>query len=441
MNKKICKIIFNCLNKDNEEIFDYNSNEVSKVTYNINNEGGYFIKDAHNKISITKNHGEIRKDDKVLFRVRYSKKNKSYEIINPIRKMEYNFKNVEELNNKIWLLMKSTKNCLYEINNNEYYLNENDIIKFGRKKYLIIKKKILINDRHKEKKNNINIKNKEFGSVLNIITLNQKIYQIYQPILSTYKKEYSKYSNGDISEDTEFLSSISMENKDENNINVFQNNNLENDEITNINNFCIKCENCCLTEDDLKLKLCKCPYYVHYNCFKKFLEEKLIKIKNNESTVISYILEKFNCGECGKPYPLRFQIKYDDDKNASIKYSFYDDIKLPDDTNYMILESLSCTDEKYNNKKYIYVLKLTDDDLTIGSNDKNDIIDADKSISEFHTVIKFNKETGNITLVNESNFGTSVLVKNNIKLIDDKKIYFQVENAFIIAEQKNSSDN
>ena len=48
--------------------------------------------------------------------------------------------------------MKSTKNCLYEINNNEYYLNENDIIKFGRKKYLIIKKKILINDRHKKKK-------------------------------------------------------------------------------------------------------------------------------------------------------------------------------------------------------------------------------------------------------------------------------------------------
>ena len=152
MNKKICKIIFNCLNKDNEEIFDYNSNEVSKVTYNINNEGGYFIKDAHNKISIRKNHCEIRKDDKVLFRVRYSKKNKSYEIINPIRKMEYNLNNVEELNNKIWLLMKSTKNCLYEINNNEYYLNENDIIKFGRKKYLIIKKKILINDRHKEKK-------------------------------------------------------------------------------------------------------------------------------------------------------------------------------------------------------------------------------------------------------------------------------------------------
>ena len=105
----------------------------------------------------------------------------------------------------------------------------------------------------------------------------------------------------------------------------------------------------------------------------------------------------------------------------------------------MILESLSCTDEKYNNKKYIYVLKLTDDDLTIGSNDKNDIIDTDKSISEFHTVIKFNKETGNITLVNESNFGTSVLVKN-IKLIDDKKIYFQVGNVFTIAEQKNSND-
>ena len=71
---------------------------------------------------------------------------------------------------------------------------------------------------------------------------------------------------------------------------------------------------------------------------------------------------------------------------------------------------------------------------------KNDIIDTDISISRFHSVLKFNKDTGNITLENESKFGTLVLVKNNIKLTDNKKIYFQVGRTFITAEQKNDND-
>ena len=105
----------------------------------------------------------------------------------------------------------------------------------------------------------------------------------------------------------------------------------------------------------------------------------------------------------------------------------------------MILESLTYVKNKKNYKN-IYVIKLTGDDITIGRNNKNDIIDTDISMSRFHAVLKFNKETGNITLENKSKYGTLVLVKNNIKLSDNKKIYLQIGRTFITAEQKDEND-
>ncbi len=98
--------------------------------------------------------------------------------------------------------------------------------------------------------------------------------------------------------------------------------------------------------------------------------------------------------------------------------------------------------ERNRNQKNIYVVKLTGDDITIGRNNLNDIIDDDLSISRFHAVLKFNKETGNITLLNKGKFGSLVLIKNNIKLTNNEKIYLQVGNIFIIVEQKeNNEDN
>ena len=101
----------------------------------------------------------------------------------------------------------------------------------------------------------------------------------------------------------------------------------------------------------------------------------------------------------------------------------------------MILESLTYIKDKKNYKN-IYVIKLTGDEISIGRNNKNDIIDIDISVSRFHASLKFNKEKGNITLENKSKFGTSILVKNNIKLTDNKKIYLQVGRSFITAVQK-----
>ena len=180
------------------------------------------------------------------------------------------------------------------------------------------------------------------------------------------------------------------------------------------------------TKENPKLKLCNCHSYIHYNCLKYFLKQNITINENDKSTVISYTCERFNCEVCEKPYPLRFQIQFDKNKEP-ITYYLIDGLELPEDTDYMILESLTYVKNKKNYKN-IYVIKLTGDDITIGGNDKNDIIDTD--ISEYHSVLKFNKETGNITLENKSKYGTLVLVKNNIKLIDGKKIYFQVGNKF-----------
>ena len=105
----------------------------------------------------------------------------------------------------------------------------------------------------------------------------------------------------------------------------------------------------------------------------------------------------------------------------------------------MILESLTYIKDKKNYKN-IYAIKLTEDEISIGRNSKNDIIDKDISVSKFHAVLKFNIETGNITLKNKSKFGTLVLVKNNIKLKDNKKIYLQVGRIFITARQKNCKE-
>ena len=167
MNKKAFDISFLIWYSDNSEIIDFTNKDALKIIHSTKHHNIYYIKDIHNIIYAKKKHYLIDKDNSILFRVRYSMKNKTYEIINPIRKMEYNFKNVEELKNKIWLVMKSTKNCLYEINNDEYYLMENDIIKLGRKKYEVIKINLVLNSIDNYSKDNIYYNNYIFGSIFN----------------------------------------------------------------------------------------------------------------------------------------------------------------------------------------------------------------------------------------------------------------------------------
>ena len=106
------------------------------------------------------------------------------------------------------------------------------------------------------------------------------------------------------------------------------------------------------------------------------------------------------------------------------------------------MESLNFPED--DDIKNIYVINLNDNNVKIGRDEKNnDIIIREKSISKFHAEIKFNKNNGDVTIINKGKYGTFVLIKDNITLYENDKIYFQVGKVFIKAENtfNNSKEN
>ena len=101
----------------------------------------------------------------------------------------------------------------------------------------------------------------------------------------------------------------------------------------------------------------------------------------------------------------------------------------------MVLESLDYyIDEKIC--KTIHIIKLTNENISIGRDPENDLIEKDISISRFHAVLKYNKMTSKICIVNKSKkFGTLVLIKKPLKILDEK-IHLQVGRSYIIANLK-----
>ena len=160
--------------------------------------------------------------------------------------------------------------------------------------------------------------------------------------------------------------------------------------------------------------------------------------ENLNDMVTSYNCHKFNCEVCGEPYPLKFTIKFNKESQPR-NYCLIDGLELPENTNYLIMESLTYLKEKKNIKN-IFVVKLSDRELTLGRSDKNDIIDGDISISRYHAIMKFNPDNGELTLTNRSKYGALVLIKDNLKLNTDEKIYIQVGKSFINVIQKEKQE-
>jgi hypothetical protein len=191
------------------------------------------------------------------------------------------------------------------------------------------------------------------------------------------------------------------------------------------------------TKENPKLKICNCHTYIHYNCLKLFLKSRMNISENPNGTVTSYISDKFNCEVCEEPYPLKFTIKFKD--NEIKEYCLVDGLDLPDDTNYLILESLTYIKEK-KNLKNIFVIKLTNNEVTFGRHEKNDMVDSDITISRYHAKIIFNPESGEVNIISTGKYGVLVLVKDNLKMEDDEKIYLQVGKTFARIEQKEIND-
>ena len=156
--------------------------------------------------------------------------------------------------------------------------------------------------------------------------------------------------------------------------------------------------------------------------------------ENGKLTVKTYICNKFNCDVCCKPYPLRFRVPEFDRAYELI------DLTVPSEFDYIILESLDYIKD-HNNLKTVHIVNLNEDEIMIGRNDENDIIDTDISVSRRHAILKFHKDTGKLNLINISEkFGTLILIKGNIKM-KENDIHFQVGKSYIKAQLKDEDDS
>ena len=325
--------------------------------------------------------------------------------MNPIPKnLKLKEINLEYLNNKIWYVLKTinpdnpdnnNKDC-----NEEYYLNENDIIKIGRMKYNV-------NKIHFELKDNNNLNGAE--PPMPAMDINYNMYELNKknniPVFEFdyLVKNYSGYIN--INEKSSSDQQITDEE-----CRYCRKGNINNE-----------------TDDgeNFLISLCKCKELVHYKCLKNYIKEKQVR-REIESEIYdeNLIFNNYECSTCGTQFPVRFKLE-------NIDKTFYlIDIKEPYKCDYMILETLDY--KQYDNYcKSIHIIKFTKDIITIGRENDNDVIDRDISISRHHALLKL--KDGKICIQNISQkFGTLVLVKSPIQVLD-KKIYLQVGRTYIEA--------
>ena len=104
----------------------------------------------------------------------------------------------------------------------------------------------------------------------------------------------------------------------------------------------------------------------------------------------------------------------------------------------MILESLTRI-KNNKNIKNIFIVKLIDSEITVGKMEDNDIIINDDTISRYHAIFEYDENKGNISIINKGRYGTSILIKNNVKLNIGEKIYLQIGRTYIEAEVKELS--
>ena len=407
---KITKDIY----EDFQGLFYYSSDKLIASTSDFIENNFYGIKKGKNGIFFSQDpQKDCQGDKEVLFRIRKSFKNNCYEIISPTIKcnqLEKNDDYIKNLDNRFWYVIKSSKSRNYQ-NDEDYILNENDIIKLGLTKYEVIKIKInkCDDDNFITENNNNNDNNYHINKI------NKKSGPIFRIDI---KREQFKMPNEFLR--NKYLKSIEYSNENEE----------ENDEKDDEQ--CWICfDSSQTTRDNPKINLCKCRNkFVHYLCLKEYLKTKLVIYENYKRTVSTYICKKFNCDICLTPYPTRFRIKELD--------RIYDliDLNLPEECEYVILESLDYIKDKDNIKK-IHVILLTNEEINIGRNKINDIIEDNLTASRYHAVLKYNKEQGEVILENKSHtYGTLVLVKGNIKM-KNKVINLQIGNSVISAQIRN----
>ena len=401
----ILHLILNTWSNDSIGLYDYSSSSITKLTAFIS-KSTYLVRKKGNIFQNIDQHADIdtKKGDDLLFQVNGSN-NGIFNLINPIPKnLKLTQLNFDYLNNKIWYVIKSENKDIPEKkdNNNEYneeyYLNENDVIKLGGVKFAV--QKIFIRP---EVTNNLS---DPPGPVIeakyNISDLNKNT----PPIFDYIYEANSDYAN--INEEKEKIKCRYCEN---------QPFNKETDD-----------------EDNFLISFCNCQELVHYKCLKNKMKLQM-EIKNEakqEQNIETMTIKDFECPNCSNEYPVYFKLS-----NADKIFNLVD-IKEPKDCDYMILESIDYKQYKQFYKS-IHIIKFKKETIRIGRENNNDVISNDISISPHHALLELNNNKIYIRNLSQK-FGTLVLIKNPLTILN-KTIYLQVGRTYIKACLVSNEEN
>ena len=281
-DNKVLHLILNTWSNDSIGIYDYSSSSIKKLRAFIP-DSTYVVRTKGNIFQNIEQHADInfKNGDDLLFYVN-NNNNDTFILVNPIpKKLKLTQKNYDYLNNKMWYVLKtvsldnSEENMNGKESNEDYYLNENDLIKIGRVKYAVQK---------------LFIRSKDIGNVAEPPAPLEEKYNISESNKGTPPVFEFNYEVQDSS------GYVDLSEKDKTN---------KNDKKE------IKCENCVMelfnneTDDgeNFFISFCKCKEkkYYHYKCLKDYLK-KLMEIKENpkeEPPVETMTFKNFECsGGC-----------------------------------------------------------------------------------------------------------------------------------------------
>ena len=361
------------INVSNNSIGNYDKFHIENCQNAIITKKTLLIVNKNNRILKLNNQEEaIRKEGEyILFVIR---KRKDYFQLEKelCDNMMLSKDNIEGLNYNLWYVINNDNV------NDDYYLSENDIIRFGDTKLVLTK---------------INIKG----------------YEGYDG--DTDKKKYN-------------VKEINSNKKSKNIIfeRIFDDDIISN----NIIDCCNICNSNINTEENPLIKLCDCSNYNHYKCIQNDINRNMIRKYNKSKTSTNYYL-KFFCSECEKSLPLKFKIKGKEKEYELFK------LEVPDKGDYLIFQSLDYLDRYQDYQKSIHIIQLTGNDniitITIGRDGKNidnDIKLVSESSSREHAYIEYNKEKKYLLLKNKSKKNDSLVLIKNILIINKNTINLQI---------------
>ena len=393
--------------KDTNGLFDYESK--SKKKYELFIGDSLSIKRNGDNLNGTKD--ESNPNDESLFNI--TKSNDS--IYNIETKIQGDYESIENstyLNSKLWYIINNEPRVDTQNNHNDfqcinkdYFLNKDDIIKFGRTKFII-------------SEINMDNDNEAIDEKIKDLSLNETNWN---------ESNYINELNYKVDCHFDLVSKANCLADEENEIK----NNSEEKEL---------CRICFGEEIDRNnnpmIHLCHCKgdiNYAHFWCIKRWMGTKLHIFEKQEKSVRSYYISNFNCEICKTPYPSKFKLNNND--------KIYDliDIKRPENSNYIILESLNQVKNNCNNKS-IHVIPLkNNDEFLIGRGSHCDIVINDISVSRYHSKIKYNKKNKTLLIKDlQSKFGTLVLIKSPFEIIEP--IQFQIGRTYFKASLENNND-